>query len=104
MKKISVVVPTYNEEDNVEAMCGSIQKLFQGPLKEYQYELIFIDNDSRDRTREIIRQLCKEDPNVKAIFNAQNFGYLRSPYYGLTQTTRTAGIDSHICEEVGRGL
>lgn len=92
MKKISVVVPTYNEEDNVEAMCGSIQELFQGPLKEYQYELIFIDNDSRDRTREIIRQLCKEDLNVKAIFNAQNFGYLRSPYYGLTQTTGDCAV------------
>lgn len=92
MKKISVVIPTYNEEDNVTAMYNSIRDLFSDPLKNYQYELIFIDNDSHDKTREILTQLCSADPNVKAIFNAQNFGYLRSPYHGLTQTTGDCAI------------
>lgn len=92
LKKISIVVPTYNEEANVAKMCDSIRELFCGPLKEYRYELIFIDNDSRDKTRDILRELCSQDDNVKAIFNAQNFGYLRSPYYGLTQATGDCAV------------
>ena len=51
MKKISVVVPTFNEEDNVQPMAKAISDLFDNELKEYDYELIFIDNDSQDTTR-----------------------------------------------------
>lgn len=86
MKKISIVVPCYNEEENVgpisEAIISEIDK-----LQNYTYELIFIDNCSTDKTREKLIQLCDKNKNIKAIFNAKNFGQFNSPYYGLLQTT-----------------
>ena len=87
MKTISVVVPCYNEEENVEAMALAVKEIFVRDLPDYDYELIFIDNDSKDSTREIIRRLCGEDKRVKGIFNAKNFGQFNSPYYGMLQTT-----------------
>ena len=91
MKKISVLVPTYNESENViplsEAIVGEFNKLPQ-----YDYEIIFIDNDSKDDTRSKIRQLNKDNRRIKAIFNAKNFGQMNSPYYGLLQTTGDCAI------------
>ena len=87
MKTISVVVPCYNEEENVEAMAQAVKEIFAKDLPEYGYELIFIDNDSRDSTREIIRRLCEADRHVKGIFNAKNFGQFNSPYYGMLQSS-----------------
>lgn len=86
MKKISVMVPTYNEEENViplsEAIIGELEKLPQ-----YDYELLFIDNDSKDSTREKLEMLCSKNPKIKAIFNAKNFGQFNSPFYGMLKTT-----------------
>lgn len=87
MKTISVVVPCYNEEENVQAMADALREMFRGELPGYRYEIIFIDNDSKDRTREIIRDICEKDKDVKGIFNAKNFGQFNSPYYGMLQST-----------------
>ena len=86
-KTISIMVPTYNEEENVELMYKALKEMFKKELPNYQYEILFIDNKSRDNTRNLIRKICKKDKNVKAIFNAQNFGQFNSPYYGLLNTT-----------------
>ena len=86
MKKISVVVPCYNEEKNVEKICMRITEELE-KLSNYDYELIFIDNDSKDKTREIIEENCKNNPKVKAIFNTRNFGQFNSPYYAMQQST-----------------
>ena len=87
MKKISIVVPTYNEEENVEPLSEAIIKEFKTKLPAYEYEIIFIDNDSQDSTRALLRELCNNNQNIKAIFNAKNFGQFNSPYYGLLQAT-----------------
>ena len=87
MKKISVLIPTYNEEENVELLSEEIKKEFKENLPNYDYEIVFIDNYSIDRTREIITKICKKDKKIKAIFNAKNFGQFNSPFYGLLQTT-----------------
>lgn len=92
MKTISVLVPTYNEEENVVPLSQAVVELFEQKLPEYQYELVFIDNCSTDSTRELLRVLCKQNKNIKAIFNAKNFGQFNSPYYGLLQTTGDATI------------
>lgn len=84
-KKISVVIPTYNEEANVKPLAQAIMDVMEHDLPEYNYEIIFIDNHSQDKTRVYLRQLCEEHKNIKAIFNARNFGQLRSPVYGLKQ-------------------
>lgn len=87
MKTVSVVVPTYNEEENVVPMMEAVTQIFERELKEYELELIFIDNFSKDNTRSILRELCKHDKRVKCILNAKNFGPFNSPYYGITQST-----------------
>lgn len=87
MKKISVLVPTFNESENVEPLCKLISEEFKTNLQEYEYEIIFIDNKSTDDTRIKIEKLCLEDMRVKAIFNSKNFGQFNSPYYGLCQST-----------------
>ncbi len=85
MKKISVLIPCYNEEENVELISRAVVETMERDLPSYDYELIFIDNDSRDNTRPILRRLCEENGRIKAIFNARNFGQFNSPYYGMLQ-------------------
>jgi glycosyltransferase involved in cell wall biosynthesis len=92
MKTVSVIVPTYNEEENVAPMAEAVMQIFEHELKEYGLELIFIDNFSKDNTRTILRKLCKKDTRIKCIFNAKNFGPFNSPYYGLTQSTGNCAV------------
>ena len=97
MKKISILIPCYNEEDNVVPMSEAIVNLFTTELKAYDYELLFIDNDSHDNTRPLLREICAQNPKIKAIFNAKNFGQFNSPYYGILQTTGDCTI-SMVCD------
>ena len=60
MKKISVLVPTYNEEENVIPISEAIIKELTA-LSDYDYELVFIDNDSKDTTREKLTELCSRN-------------------------------------------
>jgi len=86
MKKlISVVIPTFNEEENIEELSRQVEFHMNNYDLQYNYELIFIDNCSTDNTQEIIRKLCIKNKKIKAIFNNRNFGYLRSPHYGILQ-------------------
>lgn len=91
MKKVSVLIPTYNEEDNVEPLSEAIVAQFK-LLPQYNYEIIFIDNNSQDTTREKIKKLHNDNIHIKGIFNAKNFGPNNSPYYGLLQTTGDCAI------------
>lgn len=94
MKKISILIPCYNEQDNVVSISNAIEEEInkfllprvdeEGIIK-YDWELIFIDNDSKDNTRPLIREICARNNHVKAIFNAKNFGQFNSPYYGMCQ-------------------
>jgi len=90
--KISVVIPTWNEEENARPICEAVMHVFETKLSTYVYEIIFIDNNSTDRTRSVIEELCNEYKTVKAIFNTRNFGQFNSPYYGLLQTCGDATI------------
>ena len=87
MKKISILIPTYNEEENVHPLVKAITNIFEERLAKYDYEIVFIDNSSKDDTRAKIREMVNDNCHVKAIFNAKNFGQFNSPYYGLMQTT-----------------
>ena len=87
MKKISVLIPCYNEEENVVPISEAVIGIITKELPQYDYELVFIDNDSTDKTRELLRMLCAKNPKIKAIFNARNFGQFNSPYYGILQVT-----------------
>ncbi|MBQ8906859.1 MAG: glycosyltransferase [Ruminococcus sp.] len=83
---ISIMIPCYNEEENVKPMYDAVTAQM-AQLPQYDYELLFIDNKSKDRTRDILRMICAEDKRVKAIFNCKNFGQFNSPYYAILQTS-----------------
>ena len=92
MKKISVMVTTYNEKDNVVPLGEALIQLFQDKLSHYEYEILFMDNCSTDGTQQRIDELCCKYSQIRAIFNARNFGSLRSGCYGLLQVSGDCAI------------
>ncbi len=92
MKKISVVTPTYNEDQNIEKLILEIRKIMDSLKSKYDYEHIVIDNKSTDNTMNILKKIAKEDKNLKVIINSRNFGHIRSPFYGLLQAKGDAVI------------
>ena len=87
MKKISVMIPCYNEVENVVPISEAVVGTLTDKLPEYDYEILFIDNHSTDGTREKLEEICAGNKKIKAIFNATNFGQFNSPFYGMCQTT-----------------
>ncbi|MCR5798895.1 MAG: glycosyltransferase family 2 protein [Lachnospiraceae bacterium] len=87
MKKISILIPCYNEVENVELMSQTVINVLDEALPNYDYELLFIDNCSTDGTRDVLERICKTNKKIKAIFNVTNFGQFNSPFYGMCQTT-----------------
>jgi glycosyltransferase involved in cell wall biosynthesis len=90
MKKISIVTPCFTEEENVQELYERIKQVMES--SGYEYEHIYIDNASTDRTVEILRGLAAQDNHIKVILNTRNFGQIRSPYYGLLQASGDAAI------------
>ena len=80
MKKISVVIPCYNEENSILDMYQRLCTVFRENLENYHYEIIYADDCSTDDTRKYIRKICKKDTKVKAVFNIRNFGFHRNVF------------------------
>ena len=97
MKKISIMIPCYNEEENGVPMSEAVTELFEKELPQYDYEILFIDNASTDNTRPLLREICRKNKKVKAIFNAKNFGQFNSPFHGMLQTTGDCTI-TMVCD------
>ena len=95
-KKVSIMVPCYNEEENVVAISEALVAQLEA-LPQYDYEILFIDNCSTDNTRPLLRQICAKNKKIKAIFNVKNFGQFNSPVYGMMQTTGDCTIS--ICAD-----
>lgn len=87
MKKISVMIPCYNEVENVQPISEAVIEILEKDLSNYDYELLFIDNCSTDGTRDKLEEICAKNKKIKAIFNVTNFGQFNSPFYGMCQTT-----------------
>jgi glycosyltransferase involved in cell wall biosynthesis len=92
MKKITIVSPCYNEEANVRICHEAVRSLFEGPLLGYAREHIFADNNSEDRTPEILREIAAADPAVKVVLNARNYGPFRSNFNALRYATGDAVV------------
>lgn len=95
MKRITIVVPTYNEEENISIVYKEVTKLFNEELSSYDYKILFIDNASTDNTKTIIKTLASKDSHIQVIFNARNFGQARSHFYGLTQADGDCAVLLH---------
>jgi len=88
-KTISIVSGCYNEEGNLQELYDRIVAVM-AQLPRYSYEIIFADNCSTDGSKDILRRLVATDCRVKVIFNANNFGPLRSGYNALLQASGDA--------------
>jgi polyisoprenyl-phosphate glycosyltransferase len=91
MKKISVITPVFNEEENILDLVKNIKKIMSKESL-YLFEHIFIDNDSNDKTMELIKNLIKANPHIGLIKNRRNFGGLRSTFYALKTVDCDAAI------------
>lgn len=91
-KLISVVTPCYNEELNIEACRDAVREVFARELPGYDYEHIFCDNASSDATLQVLRRMAAEDPHVRVIANARNFGPFRSMFNGVLACSGDAVI------------
>ena len=98
MKKISIVIPCFNEVENVELMSFAVINVLEEALPQYDYEILFIDNCSTDGTRAELEKLCAKNKKIKAIFNVTNFGQFNSPFYAMCQSTG----DCTICAVIFR--
>ena len=90
-KLITVMAGCYNEEDNVDELYERVRRVFEA-LPQYRWEMILIDNASTDTTADHLRALAAADERVKVIFNARNFGHIRSPYHAMLQARGDAVI------------
>jgi glycosyltransferase involved in cell wall biosynthesis len=88
-KMVSVVTPCYNEEAHVREVYERVKAVFAS-FSDLQYEHIFIDNASRDRTLDLLKIIASQDRTVKVIANARNFGHLRSPMHAMFQASGNA--------------
>jgi glycosyltransferase involved in cell wall biosynthesis len=89
-KLISIVTPCYNEEENIDELYQRIAAVMA--TLPYDYEHICIDNSSTDDTVSKIKRIAAQDKRVKLIVNARNFGHIKSPYYGMLQSSGDASI------------
>src|SRR5690554_7875434 len=78
---ISIVIPLLNEEESLKELHHWIAKVMQS--NGYSYELIFIDDGSTDSSWEIIENICKENPEIKAIHFQKNYGKSQALHAGF---------------------
>lgn len=90
MKKISIVSPCFNEEDNIESCVSAVRELFASELSDYDYEHIIADNASSDDSARVLRSVAEQDSHVKVIFNARNYGPFVSTFNALKSATGDA--------------
>ena len=91
MKKISVVIPMYNEEEVVKTSYLRIQKVMED-LKQYDYEMLFVDDGSRDKTLSLLQEIAKENQKVKILSLSRNFGHQAAVTAGIQYVTGDAVI------------
>ncbi len=85
MKKISIIIPAYNEEKNIPLIHAELEKVFAKFSSEYVFDILFIDDGSIDGTKEEIEKLAKNNNNVTTINFSRNFG---------KEIATTAGINN----------
>lgn len=89
-KLISIITPCFNEEDGIFLVYSTIKDLFSSELINYEYEHIFCDNASTDKTQTILKALAINDRRVKIIINSRNFGILKNNFNGVMNASGDA--------------
>jgi len=91
-KLISILTPTFNEQDNVEFLINKVEEQIV-KFPQYDFEHVFVDNASTDSTIEILRNISNEKKHVKVIVNAKNFGHIRSHFHAFLECKGDAVIN-----------
>ena len=91
-KKITIITPCFNEEGCIEECYNKIKLLFENDLIDYDYEHIFTDNYSTDKTIEILKRIAEKDKRIKIILNSRNFGVYRSCFNAIIRSSGDAVI------------
>jgi len=91
-KRISIITACYNEEDNVQEAYEAVRRVMAGRLSAYDYEHIFSDNASKDRTVELLTEIAASDKRVKVIVNSRNIGPFRNTFNGMKHATGDAVV------------
>lgn len=86
MEKISLIIPCYNEEEALPALCAELKRV-TAEMDEYEFELLFIDDGSKDETLLLLRDMAKADERVKYISFSRNFGKEAAMYAGFCNVT-----------------
>lgn len=89
MKKVSVVIPMYYEEAVAEECYNRVTKVLKN-IKNYEYEIIFVNDGSKDKTLEILENIARKDSNVKILSFSRNFGHQAAVTAGIKYVTGDA--------------
>jgi len=92
MKKITIMTPSFNEEETIAECVSLVENYFANNLKGYRLEHLIIDNASQDQTVPIIEKIANDKKHIRLIVNSRNFGPHDSPYYGILQSSGDAVI------------
>lgn len=92
MKKVSVVIPMYYEQEVVDVCYKRVKKVLDELKEKYEHEIIFINDGSKDKTLDILQDIAKVDKNVKIISFSRNFGHQAAVTAGLKYVTGDAII------------
>jgi polyisoprenyl-phosphate glycosyltransferase len=90
---ISIVIPVFNEENNVDLAYDAVVQVFEALRPRYRYEIIFTDDHSTDRTFEVLRKLAARDPAVRVLRFARNFGINKAILTGYRYARGEAAIE-----------
>ena len=85
MKTMSIVLPAYNEEQMIEKTAGTIARLMEN--EDISYELVFVNDGSKDQTWERIKEASKNNSNIKGICFSRNFGKEGAVFAGLANAS-----------------
>ena len=91
MKKVSIIIPAYNEEESLEKLYERLSSVVN-KIKNYEFEILFINDGSKDKTREILRLLRKKDNRISYVNFSRNFGKEIAMVAGLDYATGDAVV------------
>lgn len=91
-KKISILIPIFNEKENISTIYNKIIKVIASLMDKYVYEIIFLDNHSTDGSYEICKRISQKNKNVKIIRHSRNFGYQSNILSGYNNCTGDCAI------------
>ena len=90
MKTVSIVIPMYYEEEVAKECYEKVSKVLKSLEEKYDYEIIFVNDGSKDKTLEILEDIAKDDKRAKIISFSRNFGHQAAVTAGLKEVSGDA--------------